>query len=140
MRANDAGRRRPILDLYSDQPLRRPNHHVVRDSLTLAVGVAIFEFRMHLDRSRLVRYVADVGARAAGVVKRKILSLMHAGILFGLHPFRKSFAVDDSRLHVAVGENVVIEIGELWRRVLVDLASKRNWESFCGTAGEIFGA
>src|ERR1700733_37165 len=95
---------------------------------------------MPLDRRWLARKIADVGARTAGGVERQILALMHAGILFGLHPFGISLAVDDSWLHHAVGKNVIVEVGELRRRVSVDLTSQRDWKSLGGPAGQVFSA
>src|SRR5208283_6137008 len=57
MRADQTGRRRPILDLDSGQPPGRPNRHVVRHGLALAVGVAILKFGVHLDGRALAREV-----------------------------------------------------------------------------------
>jgi hypothetical protein len=113
MRADNARRRRSVFYLNSDQPLRRPNRHVVRYGLALAVGVAVFEFRVHLNRGRRARYVADFGARAAGAIEREILALMHARILLGLTAFLESLVAHCSRLDVAVGENVIVEVGKL---------------------------
>ena len=65
---------------------------------------------------------------------------MHAGILFGLRPSENPSLCTIPGLHVAIGENVIVEVGELGGRVFVDLAAKRDWKSFGGAARQVLGA